>query len=30
LIHKKSMDSCKTMKEIAESIILMDELQSEK
>ena len=27
LIHKKAMDSCKTMKEIAESIILMDELQ---
>lgn len=27
LIHKKSMDSCKTMKEIAESIILMDDLQ---
>ncbi|MCK4881948.1 MAG: GAF and ANTAR domain-containing protein, partial [Candidatus Omnitrophica bacterium] len=27
LIHKKSMDSCKSMKEIAESIILMDELQ---
>lgn len=26
LIHKKSMDSCKSMKEIAESIILMDEL----
>jgi len=25
LIHKKAMDSCKTMKEIAESIILMDE-----
>ena len=27
LIHKKSMDSCKSMKDIAESIILMDELQ---
>jgi GAF domain-containing protein len=27
IIHKKSMDSCKTMKEISESIILMDELQ---
>lgn len=27
LVHKKSMDSCKTMKEIAESIILMDDLQ---
>ncbi|MFH1360645.1 MAG: GAF domain-containing protein [Candidatus Omnitrophota bacterium] len=27
LIHKKSMDSCKSMKEIAESIILLDELQ---
>lgn len=26
LIHKKSMDSCKSMKEIAESIVLMDEL----
>ncbi len=27
LIHKKSMDSCRSMKEIAESIILMDELR---
>ena len=27
VIHKKSMNSCKTMKEIAESIVLMDELQ---
>jgi signal transduction protein with GAF and PtsI domain len=27
LIHKKSMDSCKSMKEIAESIILMEELR---
>jgi GAF domain-containing protein len=27
LIHKKSMNSCKTMKEIAESIILMDDFQ---
>jgi signal transduction protein with GAF and PtsI domain len=27
LIHKKSMDSCKSMKEVAESIILMDEFQ---
>ena len=27
VIHKKSMDSCRSMKEIAESIILMDELQ---
>lgn len=27
LIHKKSMDTCKSMKEIAESIILMDEFQ---
>ena len=27
LIHKKSMDSCKTMKDVAESIILMDDLQ---
>ena len=30
LIHKKSMDSCKSMKEIAESIILMDDLQKGK
>jgi len=30
LIHKKSMDSCRSMKEIAESIILMDELQRSK
>jgi len=27
LIHKKSMDSCRPMKDIAESIILMDEIQ---
>ena len=27
LIHKKSMDSCRSMKEIAESIILMADLQ---
>lgn len=27
LIHKKSMDTCKSMKEIAESILLMDELR---
>ncbi|OGX27551.1 MAG: hypothetical protein A2787_09295 [Omnitrophica WOR_2 bacterium RIFCSPHIGHO2_01_FULL_48_9] len=27
VIHKKSMDSCRSMKDIAESIILMDELQ---
>jgi len=27
LIHKKSMDSCRSMKEIAESIILMDEFR---
>lgn len=27
IIHKKSMDSCKSMKEIAESIILMSDLQ---
>ncbi len=27
LIHRKAMDSCRSMKEIAESIILMDELQ---
>jgi len=27
LIHKKSMDSCKTMKDVAESILLMDEFQ---
>lgn len=30
LIHKKSMDSCRSMKEIAESILLMDEFQSVK
>lgn len=30
VIHKKSMDSCRSMKEIAESIILMDELQKGK
>jgi len=30
LIHKKSMDSCKSMKEIAESVILMDDLQKGK
>ena len=30
MIHKKSMDSCKSMKEIAESIILMDEFQKGK
>jgi GAF domain-containing protein len=27
LIHKKSMDTCKSMKEIAESILLMADLQ---
>ncbi len=27
LIHKKSMDSCRSMKDIAESVMLMDELQ---
>ncbi len=27
LIHKKSMDTCKSMKDIAESIILMDEFR---
>jgi len=27
MIHKKSMDSCKSMKDIAESIILMDEFR---
>lgn len=27
MIHKKSMDTCKSMKEIAESVILMDELR---
>ncbi len=27
VIHKKSMDSCRSMKEIAESIILMDEIR---
>ncbi len=30
LIHKKSMDSCRSMKEIAESVILMDELRGGK
>jgi len=30
LIHKKSMDSCRSMKEIAESVILMDELRQGK
>ncbi len=30
LIHKKSMDSCRPMKEIAESILLMDEFQMKK
>jgi signal transduction protein with GAF and PtsI domain len=30
LIHKKSMDSCRSMKDISESIILMDELQHQK
>ena len=28
MIHKKSMDTCRTMKEIAESIILMEEFRS--
>jgi signal transduction protein with GAF and PtsI domain len=28
LIHKKSMDTCRTMKEIAESILLMADLQN--
>ncbi|MDP8212803.1 MAG: GAF domain-containing protein [Candidatus Zapsychrus exili] len=27
LIHKKSMDSCKTMKDVAESILLMEEFR---
>jgi len=27
IIHKKAMDLCKTMKEIAKFIILMEELQ---
>ena len=27
IIHKKSMDSCRSMKDIAESVILMDELR---
>ena len=27
LIHKKSMDTCRSMKEISESIILMSDLQ---
>ena len=30
LIHKKAMDSCKSMREIAESILLMDEIQKGK
>ncbi len=30
LIHKKAMDSCKSMKDISESIILMDEFQKGK
>jgi len=30
LIHKKAMDSCRSMKEIAESILLMDDLQKGK
>ena len=30
LIHKKSMDTCRSMKDIAESIILMSELQNNK
>jgi len=30
LIHKKSMDSCKSMKEISESIILVNEFQKSK
>ncbi|MCK5451275.1 MAG: GAF domain-containing protein [Candidatus Omnitrophica bacterium] len=30
MIHKKSMDTCRTMKEIAESIILMDEIQRDR
>ena len=30
IIHKKSMDSSRSMKEISESIILMDELQSKR
>ncbi|MBN1869341.1 MAG: GAF domain-containing protein [Candidatus Omnitrophica bacterium] len=30
MIHKKSMDSCRSMKDIAESVILMDELQKGK
>lgn len=28
MIHKKSMDTCRTMKEISESIILMDEFRA--
>jgi signal transduction protein with GAF and PtsI domain len=28
LIHRKSMDTCKTMKEIAESILLLEDLKS--
>lgn len=30
LIHKKSMDTCRSMRDIAESVILMDELQKDK
>ncbi|MBF0478256.1 MAG: GAF domain-containing protein [Candidatus Omnitrophica bacterium] len=30
MIHKKSMDSCKTMKDVAESILLMDEIDKVK
>ena len=30
MIHKKSMDTCRSMKEIAESILLMDEIQQDR
>ena len=30
VIHKKSMDSCRSMKEISESIILMNEIQGDR
>jgi len=30
MIHKKSMDSCRSMRDVAESILLMEELQQGK
>ena len=30
MIHKKSMDTCRSMKQIAEAIILMDEISKQK